>query len=94
MSPSPFDRLTLDKAALASASEEYRRNLAAQADRLPTDWPLTTMAPGYGTTPAPGLTEEGVRRIVREELDRPPSLLAVTAEDVRRFCPDLRRVAR
>lgn len=84
----PFDHITLDKAALARASEEYKRNLAAQASRLSTDWPLTTMPPMYGGTVAPSLTEADVRRIVREELEavRPaPSVLDVTPEDVKRW---------
>jgi hypothetical protein len=74
---------TLDADALRKA---FARDLAASAERLSTDWPLTTMppAPPY----APGLTEADVRRIVREEMEaaRPkPSVLDVTPEDVRRW---------
>ena len=85
---SPFDHITLDKAALARAAEEYRRNLTAQAKQFSP--PLTTMPPMYGATVAPSLTEADVRRIVREELDTrspAPSVLDVTPEDVRAWLP-------
>lgn len=83
---SPFDHITLDKAALARAAEEYRRNLAAQAKQFSP--PLTTMPPMYGATVAPSLTEADVRRIVREEMEAArPSVLNVTPEDVRAWLP-------
>lgn len=55
---------------------------------------IATMPPAYAppTYPAPSVTEADIRRIVREEIDArfpPASVLAVSAEDVRRLCPGL-----
>ena len=86
-----FDHITLDKVALGRLTEEFRRSMEAQTARLSTDWPLTTMAPGYGMGTAPGLTEADVRRIVREELEAAkPGPLDVTPDDVKRWAPGLK----
>lgn len=86
---SPFDTARIDPVKLRTLGDEMAKAIASETSAIKDQW-LATMAPGYGSTFAPSLTEADVRRIVREELDArfpAPSVLDVTPEDVRAWLP-------